>query len=172
VKKKLWIRVVGVLALLAWAFVYLLFRTTSHMPVGVDAGYGVIFAIFCAGLAGLITAVWALFSVIDWSLRRSAKLQAAKPASPFGPGIPARGPWTPAPAPAAAPAPEVAVCAHCRRYLAEFVCNAHNWPLCSQCAGPHTRDAEGCTLRGLQAMATAPSPRPRAVNTSPLAGMR
>lgn len=171
-KKKLWIRLVGVAALLAWVFAGLLFRASQLAPdINSKAGFA-LESFLAVGLSALITVVWALFSVIDWGLRRQAKLQAAQLAQ----GLPAgRGPQAPAPewpAPARAPAPDVPVCAECQRYLAEFVCTAHNRPLCSQCAAPHTQASEGCTLRGLPRIATAQAPRPRPVVTSPLAGLR
>jgi hypothetical protein len=172
VKKKTWIRALGWLSLAGYAAAMFaaLILATSHDAATRQTAGGVF------GLAMLVAVpcmfVWIPASIIDGIMRRQAGLQGAAIAQAMAAG---RGPQAPGPqwpAPAAVAAPQVPVCAQCRRYLAEFVCNAHNWPLCSQCAGPHTQTTEGCTLRGLQPIATAPAPRPRAVSTSPLAGMR
>ena len=77
-RKKLWIRFVGLAALLLWAFDGLLFRAgmlTADLGVKTN---NAIEGFLTFALACFLTGVWALFSVIDWALRRQAKLRAAE----------------------------------------------------------------------------------------------
>lgn len=171
-KKKSWISGLGWLALMAWlgavlcAFIVATFHDADARQT---AGGFLTLALLVGGPA---TFIWIFASIVDAFMRRQASLQGAALAQALGREAPAAASWPAAARPAPVDPLMVPGCAVCRQYLAEFVCNAHNLPLCSQCAGPHTQTSEGCTLRGLHAMATAPAPRPRAVNTSPLAGMR
>ena len=76
-KKKLWIRGVGLLSILAWVWTYAMWHAAATTYDTTLRAEIVIFCFLSAAAAGLMTAVWALFSVIDWALRRQAKLRAA-----------------------------------------------------------------------------------------------
>lgn len=108
-KKKVWIRLVGVLALVLWAVTVNYFRAgmmTRDIALG---GTMALMGMLSFAAAGFVTFVWALFSVIDWALRRAAKLRMAelqmqaagetlRRSSAIG-RPPERAPGPPAPAP-------------------------------------------------------------------------
>lgn len=171
-KKKLWIRLVGVTALLAWGFGLVLFRATQLAPnIQVQAEVSIeMFMVY--GLAAFLTVVWSILSLIDWTLRRQAALGAAQVAQGL-PGVAPR-PWPAiaAPHPAAPQAPAAVLCAFCRVQPAAWLCSRHQWPACLACANAHLQAEPECTYAQLQPYAPAPAAGPRAVVTSPLAGLR
>lgn len=168
-KKKLWIRLVGFVALVSWGWTYLMFHAAGTTTDFHLRGQISIVAFACAGLAGFITALWALFSVIDWALRRQARLQAASMAQQYGRIMP-----PPAPSIAPTPAPPPAVdragsCGACRQPGASLYCTVHRLALCSACAPTHVSAAGHPLQCLLSAMPSSePARRPRAVMTSPL----
>lgn len=171
-KKKIWIRLVGVAALLAWGFGFVLFRATQLAPnVHVQAEVGIeMFMVY--GLAAFLSLVWAILSLIDWTLRRQAALRATQVAQGL-PGVAPR-PWpaNAAPHPAAPQAPAAVLCAFCRTHSAAWVCSRHQWPACLTCANAHLQSEPTCTYAPIAPAAPAPAAGPRAVVTSPLAGLR
>lgn len=171
-RKKLWIRLVGVAALLAWGFGLVLFRATQLAPnIQVQAEVSIeMFMVY--GLAAFLTLVWAILSLIDWTLRRQAALGAVQLAQGL-PGVaPMAWPVNAAPHPAAPQARAWALCAFCKVQPAAWLCSRHQWPACLACANAHLQAEPQCTYAPLQPYAQAPVARPRAVVTSPLAGLR
>jgi hypothetical protein len=171
-KKKIWIRLVGLLALVGWAAGAMYFRASMLAPdIATKANVSILmFMTFFA--AGVITAVWALFSIIDWALRRQAKLRAGQLAQGLPGDAPGRWSATAAPHPAAPQASVWPTCAFCRAYPAAWLCSRHQWPACLACANAHLQTEPQCTYAPLAPAAAAPREAPRAVVTSPLAGMR
>ena len=171
-KKKIWIRLVGVAALLAWVWDYLVWHSAVTTRPGLDQGYMDLTAIFFACVAGFITAVWALFSIIDWALRRQAKLKGAQLAQGLPGGPPSLRPAIAAPHPAAPQAPALPTCVECRAEFGLWWCNQHGLPLCDKCAGGHRVRHPECTWAVYSTAPAAAANGPRVVVTSPLAGLR
>lgn len=77
-KKKLWIRLLGLLALLIWAVTAVLFRASMIAPTIEQKANVSLLMFLTFAAASVVTFVWAVFSVIDWALRRAAALRVAE----------------------------------------------------------------------------------------------
>jgi hypothetical protein len=64
VSKKLWIRLVGVLALFAWGLTAILWASTIGLDVTTKANVSMLLFVSLVG-AGLMTFMWTLLSLVD-----------------------------------------------------------------------------------------------------------
>lgn len=172
-KKPVWIRLTGYLALAALAAAGAFFYTYSH-------GYptqAVALLMALSGAAGAFTSLaWCALSLIHWGLRRQAAMGAeAMRAAMAGALAPSKSLFKNA-APLTPPAWDqkaaVSMCRECR-LPAVLHCCRHESDLCWQHVVQH--DSDECTYiraeRVLRPRAETPERR-RTVATSPLSGAR